>query len=301
MKILITGCITWSEEEICEIEDIGHKVTFIQDERIPLKNQGIDVSSFEGVICNGLFLYNDINKFNNLKYIQLTSAGYDRVPMKYILEKEIIINNARGVYSVPMAEFALCGILQLYKQSRFFSSNQKENKWIKSRNLQELYNKNVCIIGCGSVGSECAKRLNAFECNVCGVDINTDKRNYFEKIYTLSDMDKALSVSDIVILTLPLTDKTKNLINKNKFDKMKQGCIFVNIARGSIVNTNDLVEALETKLLGAVLDVFETEPLNEDSSLWKKENVILTPHNSFVGEGNRARLQKLIIKNLSRM
>ena len=301
MNILVTGCIRWSDEEIHEIEGMGHNIAFIQDERIPLKDQEIDASLFEGVICNGLFLYNDINDFTNLKYIQLTSAGYDRVPMDYISENGILINNARGVYSIPMAEFALCGILQLCKQSRFFYLNQKENKWIKNRDLIELCGKNICILGCGSVGSECAKRLEAFGCSVYGVDIYTEDRKFFKKIYHLSEIDEAISKSDINILTLPLTDETLNLINKDKFDKMKNGSIFVNIARGRIVNTDDLIEALETKLSGAVLDVFETEPLEEESPLWQKDNVILTPHNSFVGEGNRERLQKLIIRNLSRV
>lgn len=124
MKLLITEAVSWNEDQKKELQGLGHELIYIQDERIPLKEQGIGVENIEGAICNGLFLYNDIADFKNLRYIQLTSAGYDRVPMEYITEHHIEIHNARGVYSVPMAEFALCGVLQLYKQSRFFAKTR---------------------------------------------------------------------------------------------------------------------------------------------------------------------------------
>ena len=105
-----------------------------------------------GSYLQRLFLSHPIEKFTNLRYIQLTSAGFDRVPMEYVKVHNIEIRNARGVYSIPMAEFALCGVLQLYKQSRFFMENQKARTWEKHRRLLELSGKTVCIIGCGSVG-----------------------------------------------------------------------------------------------------------------------------------------------------
>ena len=100
------------------------------------------------------------------------------------------------------------------------------------------------------------------------------------------------------MLTLPLTDETRHLIDGDVFEKMKHGAVLVNIARGAVVDTAALTEALKTKLFGAVLDVFEEEPLSEDSPLWEMENVIVTPHNSFVGDGNADRLFRLISENL---
>ena len=105
----------------------------------------------EGIVGNGIFLSHPIEKFKNLRYIQLTSAGYDRVPLDYVKEHQIETHNARGVYSIPMAEFAISGVLQLYKQARFFDNNQKNHQWIKHRGLLELNEKTVCIVGCGSV------------------------------------------------------------------------------------------------------------------------------------------------------
>ena len=140
MKLLVTGALKCLPSDISLFETLGRKVVFMKDEKGELP---CNAEEFEGVICNGLFLYHPIEQFENLKFIQLTSAGYDRVPMDYVKEHNIKIFNAHGVYSIPMAEFALGGVLQLYKQSRFFNENQKAHKWDKHRGLLELYVKNV--------------------------------------------------------------------------------------------------------------------------------------------------------------
>lgn len=297
MNLLITGAWQEAKKYIETIEQMGHQVQFLQFEKDELP---CEYECVEGIIGNGIFLSHSIEKFSNLKYIQLTSAGFDRVPMDYVREHKIKINNARGVYSVPMAEYAISGVLQLYKQSRFFMENQKTHKWEKKRKLKELSGKNVCILGCGSVGTECAKRFAAFDCVVYGVDIVVRKIEYFTKVYHLSNVKEVLSNADIVIIALPLTDVTYHMFDEELFSLMKSGVILVNIARGALIDTDMLTEALQVKLGGAVLDVFEEEPLEEDSQLWEMENVIITPHNSFVGESSQKRLNETIIRNLER-
>ena len=197
-----------------------------------------------------------------------------------------------------MAEFAVCGVLDLYKKIRILYKNQEQGKWEKQRDILELFGKTVCIVGCGNVGTECAKRFNAFGCRVVGVDLYTREDTFYDKMYPLDTLDEVLAQSDIVVLTLPLTEQTKYMMNKERFAKMKDKSVLVNIARGAIVEEKALIDALNTKLMGAVLDVFEQEPLSQESDLWKKENVIITPHNSFVGDGNSDRLNYQIIKNL---
>lgn len=299
MKLLITGAIAWNEKQKKELQKLGHELIYIQDERIPLEEQGINPKEIEGIICNGLFLYNEISDFKSLQYIQLTSAGFDRVPMNYIKEHSIEIHNARGVYSIPMAEFAVGGVLQLYKQSKFFYKNQKEHCWVKNRDIVELFGKTVCIVGCGSVGAECAKRFKAFDCKILGVDLYPKIDERYVSMVSLADLDKALSISDIVILTVPLTEETRHLMNAQRLNNMKIGAVLVNISRGAVVDNEALMNVLP-KFSGAVLDVFEKEPLSKKNPLWEMENVIVTPHNSFVGNGNRERLQGLIIENLDR-
>ena len=296
MKLLITGAWRYTSEQLNQIEAMGHSIVFMQNEKDELPCSYEEV---EGVICNGLFLSHPIEKFTSLRYIQLTSAGFDRVPMDYVQVHGIAIYNARGVYSIPMAEFAISGVLQLYKQSRVFYENQKRSVWEKYRGLLELYGKTVCIVGCGNVGTECAKRFHAFGCKVIGVDLFPREDVAYEKMYALASLDEVLSQSDVVVLTLPLTEKTRYMMNEQRFAKIKNGSVLVNIARGAVVDEQALLKALDEKLLGAVLDVFEEEPLSADNPLWKKANVIVTPHNSFAGDGNALRLQEVIFKSLT--
>lgn len=298
MNLLITGAWQEAKKSINKIENMGHKVVFMQYEKDELP---CDYEWVEGVICNGLFLSHPIEKFVNLKYIQLTSAGYDRVSMEYVNQHNIKISNACGVYSIPMAEFAIAGVLQIYKHMNSFAENQKAALWNKERNLLELFGKTVCIVGCGSVGTECAKRFKAFGCNVVGVDIVTRRDENYGKIELIDNIDEVLVYSDIVVLTLPLTEHTFHIINKNRFEKIKRESVLVNIARGAVVDTAAMIEALDNKKLGgAVLDVFEEEPLDEKNRLWSMKNVIVTPHNSFVGDGNGERLSNVIIDSLKR-
>lgn len=296
MNLLITGAWMQAKDYIYRLEKEGHLICFLQYEcdEMPCSYEWV-----EGIIGNGIFLSHPIERFINLKYIQLTSAGYDRVPMDYVNINRIVINNARGVYSIPMAEYAIWGVMNIYKHHAFFWDKQKMHCWEKKRDIRELHGQNICILGCGSVGSECAKRFAAFGCNIYGVDLVEKKQDGFLRVFGLDDIKDALKLADVVIITLPLTSDTYHMFNKNTIDMMKKGSIIVNISRGAVMELPALLEALSSKLGGAVLDVFEEEPLGE-GAIWDMENVIITPHNSFVGDGNNDRMSKLILENLER-
>lgn len=295
MNILVTGAWKCTQQQLNSIAALGHQVAFLQQESEALP---VDPAWVEGAICNGLFLHHDIAQFTNLRYIQLTSAGFDRVPMEQVQQRGIKICNARGVYGIPMAEFAVAGVLQLYKQSRFFAQNQKAHGWNKHRGLLELWGKQVTIVGCGNIGQECARRFAAFGCRVVGVDVFEAELPNIEKVYHISRLQEVLPDSDVVVLTLPLTAQTKHLFSTDAFAKMKKGALIVNIARGGVVDTQALISALQNHLGGAVLDVFEEEPLPGESPLWDMEHVLVTPHNSFVGDNNSQRLADVIMQNL---
>lgn len=294
MNLLITGAWQQAKEYIPLIESKGHQVRFLQYEKdeLPCEYEWV-----EGIIGNGIFLSHPIERFSNLRYIQLTSAGFDRVPMDYVQTHGIEIHNARGVYSIPMAEFAVAGVLTLYKQMRFFAESQKQHRWEKHRGLQELSGKTVLIVGCGSVGTECTKRFQAFGCRVMGVDLFPRVDSHYVQMVGLSELDKQLPDADVVVLTLPLTEETKHLMNAGRLKLLKASAVLVNIARGGIIDTESLIESLPN-IGGAILDVFEEEPLSEDSPLWNMENVVVTPHNSFVGDQNQDRLSYVILKCL---
>lgn len=297
MNVLITGAWSDAKKYITEIEQMGHNVCFMQYEKDELP---CPYEFVEGVICNGLFLHHDIKRFANLKYVQLTSAGYDRVPVEYINERGIEIHNAGGVYSIPMAEFAVSSVLQIYKQSRFFYERQANKSWDKHRGLLELHGKTVCVVGCGNVGTECAKRFSAFGCEVIGVDLYPREADEYSKIYPVSRLNDIVSKADVVVLTLPLTKQTEKCINSEVLSRLRDGCVLVNIARGRIIDTQALIQELSARDIYAVLDVFEDEPLSPESPLWEMKNVYITPHNSFIGDGNARRLGEKILCNLER-
>ncbi len=295
MNLLITGAARPTEDDLNRLRAGGHTVWFLPQESnaLPLPAEAV-----EGVVANGLFLHHDIAAFKNLRYIQLTSAGLDRVPITYIREHGITLRNAAGVYSAPMAEFAVATALYTYKHLAFFTANQRAHAFEKHRDLQELGGKHVCILGCGNVGTACAARFAALGCRVTGVDIAPRHDEHFKTMFPLEQLHVALADADILLLTLPLTDTTHHIIGEAELGLLKDGALLINIARGGVVDTAALTNALVSRPLFAALDVFEEEPLPPDSPLWDCERVLITPHNSFVGEHNHERLWALIQSNL---
>lgn len=295
MRLLVTGAAQLSQERLDSLTAAGHEVWFLQQEADALP---LPCEKIEGVICNGLFMHHDAEDFTALRYVQLTSAGFDRVPLEHLTGRGITVRNARGVYSIPMAEYAVGGVLQLYKGLETAARQQRAHLWQKQRSLRELSGKRVCIVGCGSVGTECAKRFAAFGCRVTGVDILPEEKPGFDSVLPLERLTDATAQADILVLCLPLTEQTRYLIDENILAALPDGAVVVNIARGAVVDTRALLAELQSKRLQAVLDVFEEEPLPPDSPLWDMEGVVVTPHNSFVGEGCGDRLWQVIQEGL---
>lgn len=291
MKTLITGAFQATSEEYAMLEALGLDITFQQFEKDKVEAP----EQYEAVICSGLFLYNDIRDFTNLKYIQLTSAGLNRVPVDYIREHGIELHNAAGVYAAPMAEWTLMRLLELYKNAdKLFASKG----WVKDRTWRELGGKTACIVGFGAYGAEVAKRLKAFDVKVCVVNRSVKESAFVDEFYTMDKLNEVLSKADVVIMAIALTKDTEHLMNAERFGIMKDCAVFVNATRGGVVGEAALVDALRNKLAGAALDVFENEPLPEDSELWHIDNLLVSPHNSFVGENNHSRLMNVVMKNL---
>lgn len=295
MKTLITRSLKLKPEDKNQLEALGLEITYQQDEAAETQQP----EQFEAVICYDLFRQNPISRFSRLQYLQLTSAGTDHLPMAEIEGRGIWLNNARGVYSVPMAEFALGGVLQLYKSFPLFGQQQQQRQWKRHTGLGEIAGKTVCIVGVGSIGREMAKRFAAFEARVIGVNPSPVQCPWLKQLLPPERLAEALGQADIVVLCLPLRPDTRQLINGERFAQMKPGALLVNVARGAIVEQQALLEALQSgRLYGAVLDVFETEPLPGESPLWDMPNVLITPHNSFLSESNNARMFQMVLQNL---
>ncbi len=293
MNLLITGAFKCTKEQKDKINAM-FSVDYHDDEMAQVKNP----EKYDAVVCNGLFLYNDIEKFTNLKFIQLTSAGLDRVPLQACNEKGIEVKNARGVYSTPIAEWVVLKILEIYKCSHFFRKNQDNKKWIKNRDLQELAGKEVMIVGFGDIGQNTARRLKSFDVSITAVDVIKPQSDLYDKYCFIDDIKNQLPSADIVVLTLPLTEQTKHMFDKEMFSCFKEGSVLVNISRGAVIKESDLIECAP-RFLGIALDVFEGEVLAQDNPLWELENIIITPHNSFVSNNNQQRLFNVVMNNLT--
>lgn len=254
---------------------------------------------YDILVCNNLFQYTPIDHFVKLRFIQFTSAGLDRVPLQYINEHNIRYKSAKGLYAIPIAEYTVGRILEWYK--KFFITNtlMANREWKKLRELQELNEKTVVIYGYGSIGCEIAQRLKGFNTEIVGIS-RTMRSDDTLSFWTDPEHAEAyLKNADLLIITIPLTNETYHMVDLKFLSLLKPTCLLVNVSRGGVVNTEDLIEALNKgKIAGAILDVFEKEPLPLDNPLWRLPNVFLSPHNSFESECNLKRLKALIVKNV---
>ncbi|WP_347561237.1 phosphoglycerate dehydrogenase [Senegalia massiliensis] len=296
LKVLFT--YNQPQENIEKIKELGYEVIVKNEKYLELTKDILDI---DAMICYKPFDKIDISKLKNLKWIQLSSVGIDQVPMDKLREQNITLTNNRGGYSIPMGEWIVMKILEMLKNSKEFYEKQKNKNWKLDTSLLELYGKKVGFIGTGTISIEAAKRLQGFEIETLGLNTNGRKVEYFDKTYSKDNIDELLKVSDIVVVAIPYTDKTHHMINKDRFDSMKDGAYLINVARGSIVNEKDLIDALQSnKIRKAALDVVETEPLDKNSKLWDLNNVIITPHNSWISENKGKRRFETIYENLKR-
>lgn len=302
MNLLITPSLKLNEDQK-KILEKEHSLYYLEDERIPLlqyKND-IPIEQIDGIVCNFFFQHNPVDILPNLSFVQLTSVGLDRVPVEYLKRKGVEIYNAGKIYAIPMAEWVVGKILEIYKYSSFFSYFQRENQWHKNRDIKELYGAKAVLLGFGNVGQEIAKRLHSFGVEITAVDVVEDVTGLSDKWYHISDIKEAVASGDIIILCLPLTHSTYHIINDQILDVMKENSVLINVARGALIDEERLVFHLARgKFMGVALDVFEEEPLYVNHPFWSIERVIVTPHNSFVGNKNQSRLFGLLLDNLKR-
>lgn len=292
MKVLFTA--NYGDEKFQKIRDLGYKVIYYPEKNI---QNNEDINSADILVTYNPFSSLDISKMVDLKYIQTTSIGIDQVPKSEVLRRNIILANNKGGYSIPMGEWIVMYILEIYKNSVKLYNQQKNKEWKMDFSVTEVYGKKIGFLGTGTIALEAAKRLKAFGVEIWGVNTTGDIKEYFDKCFSTDNMDDVFKNCDVVISTIPSTKQTIGIINKEKFKIMKEGSIFINVGRGNIVNEKDLIENIH-KFRGVALDVFETEPLSSESKLWDFENVIITPHNSWISNMNKERTFNTIYNNL---
>lgn len=296
MKIKALFTNNFENAEMKKLENLGYEIIVGKESEIKYTDKLKDV---EILVTYNAFKSLDISKMKNLKWIQLASDGIDQVPKKKIEENNIILTNNKDSYSIPIAEWIVCAILDIFKQSYSFYKNKDKKLWKLNFSLKELYGSNIGIIGTGSIAVEVAKRLKGFGVEVLGLNTSGREVPYFDKCYSNCEIEGMLKKCDVVICLLPLTKNTFHFMGEREFSFMKDGACFVNASRGEVVDEEKLIENIKNKRISAAaLDVFEKEPLDKENPLWSFENTIVTPHNSWVSQNKDNRLYELIYDNM---
>ena len=242
-----------------------------------------------------------------LRWVQGSMAGAGEVARAAgLLERDdVVVTTASGIYSGPLAEFVLMGMLQHVKGLDLLREDKASKTW-RQGTTGTLERKTLCVVGTGSIGRAIADRARPFGMRLVGVKraVREDDPAWgsFDELYETGDLEEALGRADFVALTLPGTPQTEGLLDREAMAAIKPGAYFANVGRGKVVEEAALVEALESgHLSGAALDVFEVEPLPEESPLWGMENVVISAHTTdVVPELINAAQADLFCENLRR-
>jgi phosphoglycerate dehydrogenase-like enzyme len=214
-----------------------------------------------------------------LKFIQSSAAGLDHCLVPGVIDSDIVVASASGLFAPQVAEQTFALLFGLLRKLPVFFAAESKREFIR-RPTDDIRNKTVGIVGLGGNGREIAKMLSPWDVRIIATDYYPeDCPPEVEQLWPADRLDDLLSQSDIVILALPLNDSTDGLLNSHRFALMKRGSYLINVARGRCVVESALIDALDRKqIAGAGLDVTEVEPLAPASPLWERPNVIITPH-----------------------
>ncbi len=234
-----------------------------------------------------------------LRWVQSWSAGVDGFPLEQMAERGIHLTTTSGIHAYPISETILAMMLGFTRNLHIYARHQVAGRWMRTDPTLEMHGKTVGIIGFGEIGEETARLCKAFGMRVLGLRLSGRPSPYADQMHDPGGLDEVLAESDYVVVTLPLTRETRRLFGRGQFARMKRSAMFINIGRGGLVDEQALIEALRDGVIaGAGLDVFETEPLPEDSPLWSMDNVIITPHTAGGSGMYHERALEIALRNL---
>ncbi|ALC80222.1 MULTISPECIES: D-2-hydroxyacid dehydrogenase [Bacillus] len=238
---------------------------------------------------------------SKLRWLQSWSAGINYLPLEKLAEKNVNLTNASGVHAYPISETIFALMLSLTRKIHTYIRNQASKTWDEADIKLEIHHKTIGIIGIGAIGKETAKIAKAFNMTVLGVRNSNKPEEYVDEMYTTDELHSVLPRCDYVVVTLPLTADTHHLFSYEQFKQMKPSAFFINIGRGELANEKELIQALQDQqIAGAGLDVFSTEPLEENNPLWDMANVIITPHTAGLTEFYEKRVvEDIFLPNLT--
>jgi len=217
----------------------------------------------------------------SIRWIHSLSAGVEKLLFPELIESAVPLTNARGVFKRSLAEFAVLGILFHTKKVRRLINNQRDRRWDHFE--VDWANQRVMgVLGYGEIGRECALLAKGLGLKIHAVRRNSRKSTedpLLDRLYSPNQLHEMLAQIDVLLCAAPLTPETHHMIGDAEFGLMRRSAIVVNVGRGSVIDEAALVRALQSKQIAAAsLDVFEHEPLPQNSPLWQMENVLISPH-----------------------
>jgi phosphoglycerate dehydrogenase-like enzyme len=244
-----------------------------------------------------------------LRWVHSSAAAVaDLLPLDELARRGIVVTNSRGIQAIPMAEQVMAGLLALARRLDLTIVAQQERRWIQEQ-LGEvdhpwlLHGKSMTIVGLGSIGLAVAERAHAFGMRITAVRRRPDRPapSYMEGVVGADSLNDALRGADVVVIAAPSVAATTRLIGAEQMALLNRGAILVNVGRAQIVDTEAMISSLEQgQLGGAVLDVFDKEPLDASSPLWSMPNVIVTPHSAGFRANHWEDVVDLFVENVRR-
>lgn len=231
-------------------------------------------------------------RMRSLEVVQLLSAGVDNVRSR--VPEGVALCNGRGIHDTSTAELTLALVLASLRGIPDFVRAQDRHEWTPGWR-PALADRRVLLVGHGAIGEAIERRLLPFE-----VDVVRVARTAREGVHPIEDLPALLPDADVVILVVPLTDATRGLVDADFLGRMKDGALLVNVARGGVVVTDDLVAALHSGRIRAAVDVAETEPLPADSPLWDAPGLLVSPHVGGASSAMWPRAHRLVRDQLHR-
>lgn len=283
--------IVWSEWADLEVPD---GVVLLSPKTAPLEGDGIEpVTFYVAPYMTGIAGLEPVTRMPHLMHLQLTNAGYDDA-VEFAREG-LTIYNARGVHDISTAELTLALTLASNRGFADFHRAQADGVW-RPKRYQSLWRARVGIIGFGSIGRTIADLMAPFDVEV--VPFAARGRG---DIQTLDELHDLLPTLDVVILILPANSRTVGMVDARFLRMMKDGSLLINVSRGPIVVTDDLVAELLTGRIRAAVDVTDPEPLPEGHPLWALPNVIISPHVGGNSSAFEPRMRRLIHAQLEKL
>ena len=234
-----------------------------------------------------------------LAWFQSPAAGYEDPVFRAMVANGVRITNAH-VNSLPIAEFVMRAVLDEFQEAAQWRNQALGRVW-RIHDWREVSGSTWVIIGLGGIGTEVARRAQAFGARVIGCRRHPSPTDPTERSVTPDQLDQVIGLGDVVVLSAPATSETVDLVDAAFLARMKHGSVLVNVARGTLVDDDALIESLDSgRLSAAILDVFRTEPLPEDHPFWVHPSIRITPHNAAGGVGRLARQAELFKENLDR-